>query len=88
MPNSDKDDRQRGYVRKHYEKRKEAGMVKCSFWLEPAAAEALEYLLQSEPNMTKGEVINRALRYTEKKTRESESVLEDLKRGTAEVPAP
>lgn len=86
MKNSD--DRQRAYVRKHYEARKAEGKVKLSFWLEPAAAEALEYLLASEPNMTKGEVINRALRYTEKKTRESESVLEDLKRGTAEVPAP
>ena len=86
MKNSD--DRQRAYVRKHYEARKAEGKVKLSFWLEPAAAEALEDLLASEPNMTKGEVINRALRYTEKKTRESESVLEDLKRGTAEVPAP
>lgn len=86
MKNSD--DRQRGYVRKHYEARKAEGKVKLSFWLEPAASEALEYLLASEPNMTKGEVINRALRYTEKKTRESESVLEELKRGTAEVPAP
>ncbi len=86
MTNSD--DRQRAYVRKHYEACKAEGKVKCSFWLTPEAAAALEYLQTSEPDMSKGDVINRALRYAEKKTREAESVLEDLKRGTAEVPAP
>lgn len=66
MTNSD--DRQRNYVRKHYEARKAEGKVKCSFWLEPEAAEALEYLMGKNPELTKGEVINRALRFMKIKT--------------------
>lgn len=69
MKNSEqKDDRQRGYVKKHYEARKAEGKVKCSFWLEPAAADALAYLMARQPELTKGEVINKALRYTKLKS--------------------
>ena len=80
MANSD--DRQRGYVRKHYEARKAEGKVKCSFWLTPEAAEALEYLMSTQPGMSKTDVINRALIYTDEQTRKALGVLESLKSAT------
>ena len=80
MKNSEqKDDRQRGYVKKHYEARKAEGKVKCSFWLEPAAAEALAYLMANNPQLTKAGAINGALVYIEKKAREAEEVLGGIK---------
>lgn len=60
MTNSDKDGRQRGYVRKHYEAQKAEGKVKCSFWITPEADAALVAIMASTGEK-KQEVLNRAL---------------------------
>ena len=82
MANSD--DRQRGYVRKHYEMRKAEGKVKLSFWLDQDAADALAFLVDRTPGMTKGQIINRALRIVEYQALKDEVALQKLFDVTAE----
>ena len=86
MKNSD--DRQRAYVRKHYEMRKAEGKVKCSFWLDQDAADALAFLVDRTPGMTKGQIINRALRIVEYQALKDEVALQKLLDGTAEFKIP
>lgn len=77
MTNSE--ERQRRYVRKHYETKKAEGKVKCSFWLEPVAAEALEAMMAQHPELTKAEVINRSLVYTALQTKKALDVITSLR---------
>ena len=61
METSDKDQRQRGYVKKFYDRRKEAGETRISLWLKPEGAEALDKLAAMFPGMSKSDLVNRAL---------------------------
>lgn len=56
----DKKERQAGYVRAHYEKRRAAGDVKTNVWLTPAAVTALDAAMK-EHKKSKEDTINQAL---------------------------
>ncbi len=56
----DKKERQAGYVKAHYDRRKAAGDVKTNIWLTPAAAKALEYAMKANKT-SKEATISQAL---------------------------
>lgn len=58
--NDDKKERQAGYVKTYYDKRKAKGDVKTNVWLTPAAAQALDDAMKKNKK-TKEETINQAL---------------------------
>lgn len=88
METSDKDQRQRGYVKKFYDRRKEAGETRVSLWLKPEGTEALDYLISRTPGMSKSDIVDRALRYLALRAKLDERQLEEALKGTAEIPAP
>ena len=61
METSDKDQRQREYVKKHYNRRKDAGETRVSIWLNPEGVEAMDKLAAMFPGMSKSDLVNRAL---------------------------
>lgn len=79
-----RDELLRNAARKHYEKRKAEGKTKLQAWLDPQGAEALEFLLDRSPGMSKTDIVNRALRYLAIKAKLSEKELEEALKGTAE----
>lgn len=56
----DQKERQAGYVKAHYDKRKAAGDVRATIWLSPTAAKAMEDAMKANKT-SKEETIHQAL---------------------------
>lgn len=82
-----RDELLRNAARKHYEKRKSEGKTKLQVWLDPQGVAALDALLASSPGMSKGDVINRALRIAQLAVEEEKRERARLEEGTGEFPA-
>ena len=87
MPSSDKA-RRAGYSKKFQERRKEDGQTRTNLWLTQEGTEALNALLAQSPGMSKSDIVNRALVLLARQAERDEAVLEELKEGTGEFPAP
>lgn len=57
---SDKKERQRGYARTHYEKRRDAGYVKTIVWLTAEASDALDRAIKAS-GKSKESTVNLAI---------------------------
>lgn len=87
MPSSDKA-RRAGYSKKFQERRKEDGQTRTNLWLTQEGTEALEFLLESSPGMSKSDIVNRALRYLAIRMALDKRELDEVLKGTGEFPAP